>query len=119
MNGHESLRLTTREAQEFLRDKAADQRAESKRKRDEQWDQRISTVILGAAFAIIAAIGATVIYAKPSVKSTDFVFDETLASWFHAKDGWFNPTYSLEVNPEWWQVGKHSYTTRDLMGRRI
>lgn len=34
-------------------------------------------------------------------------------------DGWFDPSYPNHGLPENWQIGHHTYTTRDLMGRNI
>lgn len=35
----------------------------------------------------------------------------------HHDAGWFDPRWTKDIGIERWQIGRHWYTTRDLMGR--
>ena len=133
MNGRDETRLTTREAQTLLRAKAADNRTAAQLRRAERRNRRHFMWFLSFVSSVGFAMIGLSIY-SPSHWSSEAA-DKYHSSWsFKCADGecltlrseddgmagWFDPRYGpFTPPPDRWQVGPHTYTTRDLMGRRI
>jgi hypothetical protein len=95
-------------------------------------DRRVSNIIAAISIAVAAtAITIAVVLALLELKPWR-VQNTSEAIYFHGvytdtPDGWWNPRYTLHYSMEdsrraWndrWQIGNHTYRTKDLMGRRI
>jgi hypothetical protein len=135
MNGRDETRLTTREAQTLLREKATDDRTTVQLRRAERRNRRhfmwFLSFVGGVGFVMIGLV----IYSQlPSPRSAEAdgppahgsftvcIHGDCHIARFGDDDmaGWFDPRYGVDVPmPDQWQVGPHTYTTRDLMGRRL
>ena len=132
MNGQSITRMTAREIQEALRKRAAGQRATVAAKRAARQETRKFIVFVSCCVLFVAGfIGGDVWMHRPKQMGEITLQDSGQGSFICAwgcdntPDGWWNPRYSDDMDgarryfSDRWTIGRHDYSTRDLMGRGI
>ena len=132
MNGQSTARMTACETQEALREHAAEQRAAVVAKRAARRETRHLIIFVSCCVMFAAGFIGGNVWIQHGNQMGEITLQDSgqgsfICIWGCDKtpDGWWNPRFSDDMDgarryfSDRWTIGRHDYSTRDLMGRGI